>query len=70
MLPTVGGCIEKREENMLTVVMETVETEQRTLYVVRGCGSDGNSREHCMLSETVEVMETAENIVCCQRLCK
>ena len=45
---------------MLSEAVEMMETEQRTLYVVRGCGNDGNSREHCMLSEAVKVMETEQ----------
>ena len=52
------------------VCVEVVGTEQKALYVVRGCGNDGKSREHCMLSVAVEMMETAENIVCCQWLWK
>ena len=40
---------------MLSVFVEMMETEQRTLYVVIGCGNDGNR---------------TENIVCCQCLWK
>ena len=53
---------------MLSLFVEMMETEQRTLYVVSVCGNDGN-REHCMLSVLVEMMET-ENIVCCHCLLK
>ena len=31
---------------MLSEAVEVMETIQRTLYVVRGCGSDGNSTEN------------------------
>ena len=27
---------------MLSVAVEVMETEQRTVYVVKGCGGDGN----------------------------
>ena len=45
MLPMVGGCIEKTEDDVLSLVMETVETEQRTLHVVCGDGNSGNRAE-------------------------
>ena len=40
---------------MLSLVVEMMETEQRTLYVVIVCGNDGNR---------------TENIVCCHCLWK
>ena len=40
---------------MLSVAVEVMETEQRTLYVVSVCGNDGNR---------------TETIVCCQCLWK
>ena len=69
---------------MLSVFVEMMETEQRTLYVVSVCGmmgkeqrtlqvvivcgNDGNG-EHCMLSLFIGMMET-ENIVYYHRLWK
>ena len=40
---------------MLSVFVEMMETEQRALHVVIGCGNDGNR---------------PENIACCQYLWK
>ena len=40
---------------MLSLVVEMMETEQRTMHVVIGCGNDGNR---------------TENIVCCHWLWK
>ena len=40
---------------MLSLFVEMMETEQRTLYVVSVCGNDGNR---------------TENIVCCHCLWK
>ena len=50
---------------MLSVFVEMMENEQRTLQVVIVCGYDGNggndgNGEHCTLSLFVEMMETEQ----------